>query len=178
MQAGENKLNKLLKRLGAGDKSALSGIYDSMSKAIYITAYNILNNRQDAEDVLQNTMIELVSSAGSYRGDGAVSYVISTAKNHSLKLLSKRKYDMPIDETEVPSDDTVSAGTIMTDALMRLSDVDRKIVTDHVFFGLKFKDIGKETGLSADAAQKRYVRALQTLKEYYKESDKRDRQKG
>lgn len=177
MQTGENKLNKLLKRLAAGDKSALSGIYDGMSKAIYITAYNILNNRQDAEDVLQNTMIELVGSARSYRGDGAVSYVLAVARNQSLKLLSKRKYDMPIDETEAASDDTVSAGTIMTDALMRLSDTDRKIVTDHLFFRLKFKDIGKETGLSADAAQKRYVRAMQTLKEYYKESDKRDGQK-
>ena len=178
MQTGENKLNKLLKKLAAGDKSALSGIYDCMSKAIYITAYGILNNRQDAEDVLQNTIIELVSSAKSYRGEGAVSYVISTAKNQSLKLLSKRKYDIPIDETDAVSDDTVSAGTIMTDALMKLSDMDRKIVTDHVFFGLNFKEIGKEMNLSAVAAQKRYVRALQTLKEYYKESDKYDRQKG
>lgn len=178
MQTGENKLNKLLKRLGAGDKSALSGIYDGMSKAIYITAYNILNNRQDAEDVLQNTMIELVRSAGSYRGEGAAAYVMAVAKNQSLKLLSKRKYDMPIDETEVSSDDTASAGTIMTEALTRLSDADRKIVTDHVFFGIKFKEIGKEMGLSADAAQKRYVRALQTLKEYYNGGDKNDRQKG
>ncbi len=178
MQTGENKLNKLLCRLGAGDKNALTGIYDAMSKAIYITAYNILNNRQDAEDVLQNTMIELAGSAKSYRGKGAVSYILAVAKNLSLNLLSKRKYDIPIDETDAAAADAAENGVMMTDALARLSEADRKIVTDHVFYGMRFREIGKEAGISADAAQKRYVRALQTLKEYYKEGDKHDGQKG
>ena len=134
---------------------------------MFYTAYSVLHNRQDAEDAMQNTLFELISSAKSYRGGGAAAYVTGIAKNQALKLLASRKSDIPADEADAHTDDNAAEKLTMLDALARLSDVDRRIVEEHVFMKIKFKELAAELNMTDAAVQKRYVRALKVLKEYY-----------
>jgi len=163
----ERKLKKALLKLAEGDKNSLSDIYDITGRTIYYTAYSVLHSREDAEDAMQNTLFELISSAKTYRGENAAAYVTGIAKNQALKLLSKRKPDIPIDETTAQTKDDTAERLTMLDALDRLSDTDRHIVEEHVFMGTKFKELAAELNMTDAAVQKRYVRALQTLKKYY-----------
>ena len=162
----ERKLKKALQKLAEGDKNALSDIYDIMGKTIYYTAYSVLHNKQDAEDAMQNTLFELMSSAGSCK-DNAAAYITGAAKNQALKIYAKRKPDICFDETEIQSPDDNAERLTMLDALARLSDTDRRIVEEHVFMKTKFKELANELSMTDAAVQKRYVRALQTLKKYY-----------
>lgn len=163
----ERKLKKALYRLAEGDKNSLSEIYDITGKNIYYTAYSVLHNREDAEDAMQNTLFELIGSAGSYRGEGAVLYVLGIARNQALKILHNRKYDVPVDEAEAHTDDNGAERLTMLDALARLSETDRFIVEEHVFMKTKFKALAAELNMTDQAVQKRYVRALKAMKEYY-----------
>lgn len=52
--------DKELVALAKGETDALSAIYDKMARTIFTLAYGITENYYDAEDVLQNTMIELM----------------------------------------------------------------------------------------------------------------------
>ena len=168
MRADDKKLEAALQRLKT-DGNALCDIYDLMGKNIYITAYRMLHDKQDAEDALQDTMLALIDTAGAYRGGGAGAYIISVCKNQSLHILRRRKNHAVLDEQTAGTEDGAAEKLTMLDALGKLNETDRDIVIDHALCGMRFKDIAKETGLSAQAAQKRYVRALQTLRLYYKE---------
>ena len=46
--------------LASGNNEALSYIYDNLGRLIYSVALGITERTQDAEDVLQETMIEVV----------------------------------------------------------------------------------------------------------------------
>ena len=164
----EKRLEAALKRLPK-DKNALCDIYDLMGKAVYFTAYRILHNESDAEDALQNTMLALVETAGAYRGGGAASYILSVCRNQSLTIYGKRGNYSELDASAAVTEDGFAERITMLDALKLLSEHDRDIVICHALCGMKFKEIADEQGLSEQAAQKRYVRALQTLKKYYKE---------
>ena len=52
----------LIKQLRAGDKSALSYLYDHYSKALYNIIYQVLQNEEYTEDVLQETYIKIWNS--------------------------------------------------------------------------------------------------------------------
>ena len=169
MNRDGKKLEAALIRLKT-DKNALADIYDLIGGAVYFTAYGILNDHGDAEDALQNTMLSLIDAAGAYRGDGkAAPFILSICKNQSLMILRKRKDLSALEESSAVSEDNAAERLTMIDALSLLSETDRGIVIDHALCGMKFKDIAEKTGLGAEAAQKRYVRALQILKKYYKE---------
>ena len=168
MSRDEKKLEAALLRLKS-DRNAIADIYDLIGKAVYFTAYRILHNESDAEDALQNTMLALTETAGAYRGGGAAAYVISVCKNQSMLILRKRKSFTPLEESGASEEDDTAERLTMLDALKLLSEQDRDIVISHAVCQMKFKEIADELGISEQAAQKRYVRALQTLKKYYKE---------
>ena len=52
----------------------------------------------------------------------------------------------------------------MNEILSALDDLDRDIVVLKAVDGFRFKEIGTIVGLSPDAAQKRYRRAIEKLK--------------
>src|SRR5690348_18462928 len=60
----------LVARAKTGDLEALEGLYRAFETPVYNLARRILKNAEDAEDVLQETFLEVVKSIGGYRGDG------------------------------------------------------------------------------------------------------------
>src|SRR5512142_708065 len=60
----------LVARAKTGDLEALEGLYRAFETPVYNLARRILRNAEDAEDVLQETFLEVVKSIGTYRGDG------------------------------------------------------------------------------------------------------------
>lgn len=156
-----------------GDVNALSVIYDQLSRQIYFVAYSILKNHHDAEDVLQQTLCEIVKNAHAYRkGSNARAWVLGIARNQALKLCRDRKAYIPLEELENDAryaekgEDLLSSLT-MFDALRTLSEEEQQIVLLRIESGLKFKEIAELLHISTAAAEKKYQRALKKLKTYY-----------
>ena len=162
----EHLCKKALSKIGSGDKTQLSVIYDCLGRQIYTLALSVLRSEDDAEDAMQDTFLKVLKHIDTYRNDGsAVSWVLSIARNASLDIMRKRRYDLDIDELPVsdePSytDDDADANELLS----RLDASDRQIVTLKTVTGLKFKEISDITGLSVTAVQKRYQRALEKLR--------------
>ena len=55
----EKICEEALAEIAEGNTNALSVIYDKMSRSIFALAYTLTCNYCDAEDVLQNTMIDI-----------------------------------------------------------------------------------------------------------------------
>src|SRR2546423_12424122 len=60
----------LVARAKAGDQAALEALFRAFETPVYNLARRIMRTPEDAEDVLQETFLEVVRSIGQYRGEG------------------------------------------------------------------------------------------------------------
>ena len=69
-----------------GDARAFALLYDRHSRAAYSLAYRLVNARQAAEDLLQETFIKVWRSAAGYRmGRGSVrTWILSIVRNRAI----------------------------------------------------------------------------------------------
>ena len=55
-----------LRQIGQGDRRSFEALYDRFSGVLFSTAYRVLNNREAAEDVLQDVFIQIWEKAALY----------------------------------------------------------------------------------------------------------------
>jgi RNA polymerase sigma-70 factor, ECF subfamily len=65
-QATRDKDSELLQRIGAMDRSAFAEFYDKYSVLLFSIASRILNDAAEAEDVLQETFVQIWEKAGDF----------------------------------------------------------------------------------------------------------------
>ncbi len=87
----EADLNELLQETGHGDAQAFRLLYDAVSPRLMAVAYRMLNDRQQAEDVVQETMIAAWRSGTDYdaRRSQAATWLISITRYRALDLIRK-----------------------------------------------------------------------------------------
>ncbi|MBQ7324105.1 MAG: RNA polymerase sigma factor [Clostridia bacterium] len=161
--------DRALRRLAAGDRSALGNIYDLYSRLILSVAYTIVENTADAEDVLQDTMIELVRYATRYgSGSSPRAYILTITRHIAIDTLRRRKPQTSLEEAgDRSSDDGLLEAVEVLDLLRILSEEERQAVTLHLYGGLSHKEVAKTLGITTAAAEKKYRRALAKLRQQY-----------
>src|ERR1041384_1674614 len=79
-------------RARAGDLDALEALFRAFETPVYNFARRILRNSEDAEDVLQETFLEVVRSIGRYRGDGSLwGWIRQIAASKALMRIRREK---------------------------------------------------------------------------------------
>ena len=161
--------DRALRRLAAGDRSALGNIYDLYGRLILSVAYTIVENTADAQDVLQDTMIELARYATRYgSGPSPRAYILTITRHIAIDTLRRRKPQTSLEEAvERSSDDGLLEAVEVLDLLRTLSEEERQAVTLHLYGGLSHKEVAQTLGITTAAAEKRYRRALAKLGQQY-----------
>jgi RNA polymerase sigma-70 factor (ECF subfamily) len=81
-----------LAALRSGDRSALAQLVEAFSGQIYQLALKMMNNPQDAEDVLQNTFIKAFQHVAEFEGRSKLStWLYRIATNEALMMIRKRR---------------------------------------------------------------------------------------
>lgn len=84
--------NDLLQRARAGEFAAFQQIVEQLQPRVYGVAFRIVQQRQDAEDVTQQTFLSLIEHFGEFRKESSLAtWVLKIATNHALKLLRKKR---------------------------------------------------------------------------------------
>ena len=160
--------DRALCRLSDGDMSALEDIYHILGRRIYMLALSILRDTHAAEDIMQDTFVKLAAEAHAYRrGSNAIAFILTVTRNLAINLHNRRRRECPTDtvpDTAEPDSPSLAA----LEALSLLDEFERQIVVMKLDCGMKHKQIAQIVGLSEDACQKRYRRALEKLKPYYR----------
>ena len=77
---------ELLRQIAGGDRSAFAEFYDRNSALMYSVACKILNNSSEAEDVLQETFLQIWEKAGKFdpKLGKAASWAAILVRNRSV----------------------------------------------------------------------------------------------
>lgn len=87
----EADLDELLRKSGRGDARAFRQLYDAVAPRLMAVAFRMLNDRQQAEDVVQETLIAAWRSGAEYdsRRSQAATWLISITRYRALDLIRK-----------------------------------------------------------------------------------------
>jgi len=171
---GNDDLNmnrKLIDRCKNGDAAAQFLLYKKFSKAMYNIAIRFLNNKMDAEDVLQESFITAfmkLSSLSSYDAFG--SWLKRIVINNCITHLNKNKIEFDdIDDSvssdyQDDSDDSLNIDPgVVHEAIKLLPRGGRTIVVLHALEGYKHREIAEMLTISESTSRTQYKRALNIL---------------
>ena len=92
---------ELLRRIGLGDRAAFAEFYDRHSALMFSVASRVLNDAGEAEDVLQETFMQLWQKAGNFdpKLGKAASWVATLTRNKAIdRIRSSQRRNRLADE--------------------------------------------------------------------------------
>jgi len=91
----KNSESQLITQAQKGDKMAVSQLVNKYSPRIYAIAFRLMQNQEDAEDVLQETFIILLNKLDTFQGKSTLyTWLYRVATNVALgKLRTKKNID-------------------------------------------------------------------------------------
>ena len=164
----------LIRRSQAGDREAFSDLFHKYKNLVYKTAYLMLDNADDAEDVLQEVFIQVHKSLSTFQpSKGAfTTWLYRITVNHCLNRRRKRhlfvvSFDevTPVSLTDhTPSFESQSAEEEATrQALGQLSQKLRTVVILRYYWELPYAEIAQILDAPVGTVKSRLNLALKTL---------------
>jgi RNA polymerase sigma-70 factor (ECF subfamily) len=170
----DTEMDLCIGRVADGDNTAFKALYDAFYKPIYLFGLSIVKDHQLAEDVLQETFLSLLASAGTYRrGTKPRAWIFAIARNASLAALknSQSKAFVSIDEMEQIAADTPGLygehSVDEVEALSILTPEEREIVVLYVYAGFRQTEIANILQMAYSEVRSHYGYALRKLKRHY-----------
>ena len=159
-----------------GDRNAFESVIRASSRNLFAIAYGILQNREEAEDVVQDTFVKAWKSRWRVRDSAKLPVWLSTIARHRARDLVRKKRPEPLPE-DFESTETVefqSAGQNadldgeVRSALAQLPELHRIAVTLRYFEELDYGTIERTLGLTNGALRGILGRALGVMRKRLK----------
>jgi RNA polymerase sigma-70 factor (ECF subfamily) len=157
-----------------GDVRAQYQLYTLYSKAMYNICYRMTNQKEEAEDMLQESFSYAFSKLGSFRFESSFGawlkrIVVNTCINH----LKKKRVDLVYTEHQsdpVSADESVDYGEIrfqvkrVMKALEKLPEGYRIVFSLYLLEGYDHKEIAEILGVTESTSKSQFLRAKQKIK--------------
>ena len=160
----------LLEECRMGNSRAQSRLYNQYCKAMYNLAYRILNNREDAEDMLQEAFIECFRSIDSFRFESTFgAWLKRIMVKKCINQIKKKKIDLTLYETlpavvDVEEEEVKYDMTKIFEGIELLPDGYRIILTLYLLEGYDHGEISQILGISESTSKSQYSRAKEKLR--------------
>jgi RNA polymerase sigma-70 factor (ECF subfamily) len=163
----------------AGDESALSAIYDRYSGMLFGVLTRILDDRQAAEEVLQDLFLQLWRSAAQFdSGRGSLpAWLMVIGRNRAISRLRGVRYREVLEEKEGDYANTFASDQNIEDqtaqrqlaqslkaALATLPAEQRQALELAYFEGMTQSEIASKTGCPLGTVKTRVRTAMQSLR--------------
>lgn len=178
MTTEEININEeLIRRCRSGEVKAQFMLYKQYSKAMYNIAIRFLNNKMDAEDILQESFVtaferldELTNSTafGSWLKRIVINNCISHIRRNRLEL---NDIDNNISDHYADEEDAglTLDPEIVHFAIRELPDGARTVLVLHALEGYRHREISEMLGISESTSKSQYNRALVLLSNQLKQ---------
>ncbi len=180
--------NELVALAQEGDTRAFDQLVRRYTPKLYGLIYNMTSNREDTADLLQDVFAKAYRSLKRFMGRSSFyTWIYSISVNMTLNFLKKRgryhKVSLDDVDTGIENDPefikitTAHGGTLrdvnihelqkrLNDAMMRLSEDHRTVVTLYDIQGLQHAEISKILGVSEGTVRSRLFYAHRQLQNH------------
>ena len=157
-----------------GNAKAQFDIYKLYYKAMYNSCFRILNNTQEAEDVMQEAFLSAFDKINSYKGEVSFgAWLKRIVVNRALDFLKKNKIDsLPLDEkinqlsaeeethVDIETENDVAE---IKKAIEQLPSGYRIVLSLYLIEAYDHEEIGEILNISASTSRSQYNRAKKKL---------------
>ena len=169
MDASEHDLLEAALR---GDSEAFEMMIRTYSRSLFAVAFAILQDRGEAEDVVQETLVKAYRSRWRVRNaEKFPAWMASVARNRALDTLRRRRW-VPLDGHEPAAEDipveNEEAREQLRHTLAGLPETHRIALTLRYLEGLDHRAIEQTMGVSNGALRGILGRALATMRKALK----------
>jgi RNA polymerase sigma-70 factor (ECF subfamily) len=168
----------LLKAIAARDEAALAQLYDRYDRILFGLLMRILNNREEAEDVLQETFLQVWRKAADFdesRGR-PFTWLVTLARSRGidrLRTLASRERVAEAGAREVSEEISDAASDalkseqrgLVSDALAKLPDEQKRPIMLAYFDGLTQSEIATRLGAPLGTVKTRMRTGMIRLRE-------------
>lgn len=174
---------ELVARVQAGDTAAFDQLIERHKGRVYTLIYNMLSNREDAQDLSQEVFLKAFKSIGSFaRKANFYTWLYRITINTALNFLRFRKEaHLSLDVMDLEKEDETILNELkskesvhheincqelqqrLNETLQKLSEEHRVVVVLHDIEGMKHEEIGRVLGCSEATARTRLFYAHQQL---------------
>jgi len=160
----------LIKECIKGNRKAQFSLYSQYSKAMYNIAYRMLNNREDAEDILQETFVECFRNIGSFRFESTFgAWLKKILINKCINYLRKKKIDLTFCDTlptviDEQDEEVTYDTTKIFKGIEMLPDGYRVILSLYLLEGYDHAEISQILDISESTSKSQYSRAKEKLR--------------
>jgi RNA polymerase sigma factor (sigma-70 family) len=153
----------------AGDPAGLEAAYDQYASSLFAYCRSLLRDREDAEDVLQDTFVVAARKIDGLRDPTRLRpWLYAVARNECLRRLRGRSRTVELDQATDVSDDSVDIvgdlhqaelRELIRDAFDGLNEGEREVLDLSLRHEFDGADLGAALGVSANHAHALLSRA-------------------
>ena len=156
-----------VKKAKRGDASAFAGLYQQIYEDLYRFALYTLKNKNDAEDVVSETVVDAFVSIGrlhqAEKFKGWIFRILYNKCKDKLREYTRKDVELPEDYRELPTEERVEDSAVMRTLFFELGEEERLIISMHLFAGYTSKEIAKLLGINENTVRSKESRALKKL---------------
>ena len=160
-----------------GNKVALEELYSKTRNYVYGYALSMLSNVNDAEDVMQDTYVNIYKYASMYNPrNKPLAWILTITKNLCLNKLKQKKRRKETDISDIEHIITKDKRhmhhdyTFARTILEELTEEEKKIIILSSVEGLKYREIAHLLDLNLSTVLSKYHRAMKKIRMKYKEA--------
>jgi len=178
---------ELVQRARQGDLQAYDDLVRRYQERIYATVYHMTSNHEDANDLAQEAFIKAFHALKTFKGGSSFyTWIYRIAVNKTINFLKQRKHkqQMSLDDLDFNAEHDPDLVALISEktprrdvgltelheklneALQRLSEPHRLVVTLHDVQGLSHEEIAKIMGCNIGTVRSRLFYARQQLQAY------------
>jgi len=174
------EISSLLERIQQGDREAFMTIIRLYQQKVFVMAYSILRNREDALDAVQETFLRLYQKAGLYKpGNSFQGWLLQMAKNISIDSYRKHRKkrhewetSKPLEEIPVAAEDRASDSvasdlrSAFSRGVDKLAERQKMVFVMRHYNELPFNEISETMRISVGTAKSLHFKAVRNLRKW------------
>lgn len=173
----------LVKKALKGDDDSFRSIVEKYQGLVYAICFNITGHRQEAENLAQETFIQVYRSLSRYENKGLKSWIGKIATNKAIDWKRKRRMENEgklvyledvgeistesnsIHEELVKKENTKK----LLELCNRLPEIYSSVLIKYYIQSKSYNEISKEDGISVKTVESRLYRAKNAIRKQWKE---------
>lgn len=171
-----SRVEELLATIARGDTASMGCLYDLIKTDVFAYALSKMGNKHDADDIMQDTFVQVYKYAKQYQPKGKpMAWIITIELNLIRRHFQLKSRTVAFDESfeNTPSKENVEERVInnafLRQLLKTLNEDEREVITLHIVSGMKHREIAKLLGKPLSTVLSKYNRAIKKLQLVVKE---------